>query len=100
MLIGSAQTVLSSLGYELDCRSEAFGYLRDSSDLLSQPEQLRLRMQEDGYLYLRGLLNPQWVWQARFEIAAQLAAEGCLAVGSPMMDCIARPGLTIDLSLI
>jgi len=96
MLIGSAQTVLSSLGYELDCRSEAFGYLRDSSDLLSQPEQLRLRMQEDGYLYLRGLLNPQWVWQARFEIAAQLAAEGCLAVGSPMMDCIARPGLTMS----
>lgn len=95
---------LSSLGYELDCRSEAFGYLRDSSDLLSKPDELRLRMQEDGYLYLRGLLNSQEVWQARQEIATRLAAENSLAADSPVLDCIAKPGLKMsfrpDLALI
>lgn len=95
---------LSSLGYELDCRSEAFGYLRDSSDLLSKPDELRLRMQEDGYLYLRALLNSQEVWQARQEIATRLAAENSLAADSPVLDCIAKPGLKMsfrpDLALI
>ena len=39
MLIKQTNTALSSLGYELDCREEAFGYLRDSSDVLGKPEQ-------------------------------------------------------------
>src|SRR5919199_4902212 len=95
---------LSSLGYKLDCRSEAFGYLRDSSDLLSKPDELRLRMQEDGYLYIRALLNSQEVWQARQEIATRLAAEGSLEANSPVLDCIAKPGLKMsfrpDLALI
>ncbi|HEY9710175.1 MAG TPA: hypothetical protein V6D48_18350, partial [Oculatellaceae cyanobacterium] len=76
MLIRNAKTVVTSLGYELDSHSQAFGYLRESSDLLSQPDELRLRMQEDGYLYLKALLNSQEVWQARQEIADCLAAEG------------------------
>ena len=59
MLIKQTNTALSSLGYELDCREEAFGYLRDSSDVLGQPEQLRRRMQQDGYLYLKAFLNSQ-----------------------------------------
>ncbi len=86
----------SSLGYELDYRSEAFGRLTDSSDLLSQPDELRLRMQEDGYLYLRAFLNSQAVWQARQEIAACLAAEGSLKSGYPIEDCIARSELKMN----
>jgi hypothetical protein len=96
MLIRQAKTALTSLGYELDSRSEAFGYLRDSSDLLSQPDELRLRMQEDGYLYLKALLNSQEVWQARQEIAACLAAERSLKNGSPVQDCIARTDLKMS----
>ncbi len=96
MLIGEAKTILSSLGHPLDRRFEAFGYLRDSSELLSKPEQLRLLMQEDGYLYLKSLLNSQEVWQARQEIAACLKAEGSLKVGSPLEDCIAKPGLKMS----
>ncbi len=96
MLIRNAKTVLTSLGYQLDCRREAFGYLRESSDLLSQPDELRLRMQEDGYLYLRHFLNSQQVWQARQEIVACLAAEGSLESGSPILDCIAKPGLRMS----
>lgn len=96
MLIGQAKTILSSSGYELDCRPEAFGCLRDSSELLFQPDAVRLRMFEDGYLYIKGLLNAQHVWQARREIAECLAAEGCLADGSPVLDCIAQPGLRMN----
>lgn len=96
MLIGQQKTVLRNLGYELDCSCEAFGCLKDSSDLLNQPEQLRLVMEEDGYLYLRHLLKPEGVWQARQEIAARLAAEGCLEVGTPELDCIAKPGLKMS----
>ncbi|MEG4397219.1 phytanoyl-CoA dioxygenase, partial [Microcoleus sp. BROC3] len=95
MLIRQTKTALSSLGYELDCREEAFGYLRDSSDVLGQPEQLRRRMQQDGYLYLKAFLNSQEVWQARQEIAACLAAEGSLELEGPVLDCIAKPGLNI-----
>jgi len=86
----------SSLGYELDYRCEAFGRLTDSSDLLSQPDELRLRMQEDGYLYLRAFLNSQEVWQARQEIAACLAAEGSLKSGYPIEHCIARSELKMN----
>ncbi len=96
MLISNAKTVLTSLGYELDCHSNAFGCLRDSSDLLSQPDELRLRMQEDGYLYLKALLNSQEVWQARQEIALDLAAEGSLEPSFPIVNCIAKSGLKMS----
>lgn len=88
--------VLTSLGCELDCRVDAFGSLRDSSDFLNQPEELRRRMQEDGYLYLPALINPETVWQARQEIADSLAAEGCLEAGYPVLDCFAKPGLKMS----
>jgi hypothetical protein len=96
MLIRQAKIVLTSLGYELDCHSKAFGSLRDSSDQLFQPDELRLRMQQDGYLYLKNLLNSQEVWQARQELSAWLAAEGSLKVGSSPLDCIAKPELRMS----
>ena len=88
--------LLRSNGYELDCCPEAFGYLKDSSDLLSYPDELRFRMHEDGYLYLRGLLNSQDVWQVRQELATRLAVEGCLEPNFPILDCIAKPGLRMS----
>ncbi|HBL57724.1 MAG TPA: phytanoyl-CoA dioxygenase [Cyanobacteria bacterium UBA8803] len=90
------ETFLTSNDYELDCRPEVFGYLRDSSGLLCQPDCLRLAMLEDGYLYIKGLLDAQQVWQARQDIATYLAAEGSLASGSPVLDCIAQPGLQMS----
>ncbi len=104
MLTGQGKTILSSSGYKLDCCSEAFGYLKDSTDLLLQPDELRFQMQEEGYLYLKAFLDVQQVWQARQEIAAHLAAEGSLAGGFPVEDCIAKPGLKMsfrpDLALL
>jgi hypothetical protein len=96
MLIKQEKTILTSLGYELDCSAQAFGYLQDSSELLAKPEQMRLLMEEEGYLYLKGFLNSQEIWQTRQEIALQLAAEGSLEPGFPVLDCIAKPGLRMS----
>lgn len=51
-------------------------FMRDSSDLLSDPGALRSRMEEDGYLYLHGVLDRQAVYTARIEILTKLASVG------------------------
>jgi hypothetical protein len=96
MLFLNQKRELYSSGYQLDSHPDTFGSLRDSSTLLSTPDELRRRMMEDGYLYLPALLNPQDVWQARFEIASTLAEQGYLEPGYPVMDCVARPGLSMS----
>ncbi|MBP8101668.1 MAG: phytanoyl-CoA dioxygenase family protein [Rhodoferax sp.] len=52
------------------------GEYRDSSDLLAEPEQLRTRLAEDGYLLLRGVLDTATVSAARREIFTRLAEVG------------------------
>lgn len=96
MLTEQKNTILTSLGYELDHRPEAFGYLKDASDLLSKPDALRYQMQEDGYLYIKSLLNTQDVQKARLEIAKILAVEGNLEPGYPLQYCVAKPGLNMS----
>ncbi|HEY9905023.1 MAG TPA: phytanoyl-CoA dioxygenase family protein [Candidatus Sericytochromatia bacterium] len=119
MISLNQKTGLCSLGYELDCHPNAFGHLKNSSDLyqvslkdttplqandtsklnlqsLEIFDELRRRMLEDGYLYLPGLLNPQAIWRARLEIAESLAAEGSLASDYSIMDCVARSGLSMS----
>ena len=43
-----------SAGKILDSEDNGFGLLRDSSGLLANHGELRARLQEDGYLYLKG----------------------------------------------
>ncbi len=74
---------------------DGFGYLRESSDVADDAEALRSRMKEDGYLYLRGLLDPERVLRARLSIAEKLAAEGLLDPASPVKDCVPRPGIEL-----
>ena len=57
---------------------EPVGELRDSSSLAQQPDALRERMAEDGYLLLRGALDREQVLAARAELCAKLAAVGLL----------------------
>ena len=94
MLLLNQKKRLYSLGYELDLK--AFGRLRDSSELVGIPDELRRRMLEDGYLYLPGLLNPQAVLQSRLEIAESLAIQGSLSPDYPIADCVAKPGLRMS----
>ena len=52
------------------------GELIDSSDLLSNPSALRASLQENGYLLLRGAIEPAVALAARREVLTQLAAVG------------------------
>ena len=63
--------------------------LQDSTPLLYNPAALRAQLEEDGYLYLRGLHDPAAVLQTRREILERLAFLGHLDPSAPLMDGIA-----------
>ena len=83
--------VLSS-GRQLDTSEAAFGELRDSSYLVGDAEALRMRMQEDGYLFMRGFFKRDDVLSARKVIVDRLAAEGKLEPGTDPMEAIIKTG--------
>lgn len=91
-MISTQNLHLTSRGYRLDTSPEAFGELRDSSYLAGDGESLRVRIEEDGYLFLRGYLRREEVLAARREIVERLAAEGVLEPGTDPMDAIIRQG--------
>lgn len=78
-------------GRQLITEPTHFAELRDSHHLLGDAEALRARMQEDGYLYLPGLLDVDAVMEARRSVLEKLQAEGALDPGAPLMDGIAAP---------
>ena len=52
-------TTLTSNGAPVPFDAEHFAPLRDSSDVVGDPVELRRRYAEDGYLFLRGYLDPE-----------------------------------------
>ncbi len=62
-----------------DTSPEKFGELRSSNDLLTNPEKLRKRIAEDGYLLLRGLLNVDKVRAARDELLIKMERSGTVS---------------------
>ena len=89
-LVGNLQLV--SVNHRLDTSAEALGELRDSSYLVGDAEALRIRMEEDGYLYLRGFFKREDVMAARAVMVERLAAEGLLQAGTDPMDAIIKTG--------
>lgn len=77
-------------GSLLDTSPQAFGPLRASGDALSDMKELRWRFEQDGYLYLPGLLNRSQVLEARLEMLKKLDAAGCLDPDHPMEDGVAH----------
>ena len=67
---------LRSLGQELEM--EHVGEMCDSSGLRNDPEALRSRMESDGYLLMRGLLDRERVLSTRREVIRRLADNGYL----------------------
>ncbi|MEV7022792.1 phytanoyl-CoA dioxygenase family protein [Kitasatospora sp. NPDC093558] len=65
--------------------------LRDSADVLADTEQLRDRLAEDGYLYLRGVLDRDEIGDVRAELRTALHAAGWLA--DPDRLTVAEPGI-------
>ncbi len=71
---------------------DRLGHLADCNELLQDTDLLRRRMAEDGYLLIRGLLNPDNVQSARTCLLENLAANGQLDVVAPMEKAIINPG--------
>ncbi len=62
------------------------GELRDSSHLRLDPLALRARFNEDGYLFMRGLIDPRKVQHARETILHYMAEHEGLEPGSRPLD--------------
>jgi len=83
-----------SLGIALDDSPSAFGELRDSTSALGDSAELERRLDDDGYLWIRSLLDLEWVLDARRQVVEWLAAQGNLDAGRPIMDAYAAPNAT------
>ena len=70
--------------------------LLDSSDAVNEPALLRRRMEEDGYLFIRGFHDANGVMAARREILELLASQGKLDSRSPLMDGVVNPVIAPD----
>ena len=73
-----------------------FGDLRMSNDALDNRDELWQRMGDDGYLFLKGLLNRDEVLAARQEVMNRLMVAGVLDKRYPAIDGIAAPDKEID----
>ena len=80
-------------GEAMDAGADALGELRHSRDIIRDPEAQRLRLAEDGYLFLPGLLCREEVLEARREVLRRLARAGVVDdTDHPLMDGVVLPG--------
>lgn len=84
-------TLLTSAGMPLGAMESRVGILRSSIELLHQPTMLSQRIEEDGYLFLPGLLDPHLVLRARQPIVTDLAAKGYLNSAYPTDIAVLQP---------
>jgi hypothetical protein len=82
---------ITSFGHALDLGEDKFGFMRDSSDAADDFPELRRRLAEDGYLYMKGYLNRDDVLAARASITERLAAAGMLDDRYPASDAVYKP---------
>ncbi|WP_195574158.1 phytanoyl-CoA dioxygenase family protein [Paenibacillus sp. 1001270B_150601_E10] len=69
---------------QLEMGSRYLTELRCSKDILQDTKALRERLQEDGYLFIRGFHNREEVLQARMEFLRKLESMGRIAPGTPL----------------
>jgi ectoine hydroxylase-related dioxygenase (phytanoyl-CoA dioxygenase family) len=78
----------TSHGHRFETAPSAFGELRDSSGLRDDVAGLRRRMDEDGYLLLRGYLDVESVLAARGELCEKLASVGLIDRRRPATEAV------------
>tara|TARA_B100000212_G_scaffold293465_1_gene235836 strand:+ start:114259 stop:115185 length:927 start_codon:yes stop_codon:yes gene_type:complete len=76
----------------LDMDADKFGALRSSTDAKNDMPELRRRLAEDGYLYMKGYLDRDQVLEARAKILAHLGAKNLLDPAYPKADARCRSG--------
>ena len=84
---GGIEMKLPFLHQEVEVRTD----LRESNDILDDPDALKERIAADGYLLIRGLHDKNTVLTARQQLLEKLAAKGMLAPDTPLMDGIFNP---------
>ncbi|AJQ97781.1 phytanoyl-CoA dioxygenase family protein [Gynuella sunshinyii] len=76
-------------GVKLNPSPEYLGELRDSSNILSDADALKARMDEEGYLFFPGLIEREKVLKARREILLKYATIGEIdSINHDVMDSI------------
>ncbi|MDX2110243.1 MAG: phytanoyl-CoA dioxygenase family protein [Verrucomicrobiota bacterium] len=83
--------LLSSLGHELQASPESFGFIEPSNDLLDDPEALRARLDNEGYLYIKNFFDLELIEAGRRSILEKLGAEGLLDPESDLMEGVISP---------
>ena len=90
------QTELYFRGQKMDTSTQAFGELQSSTRLVKNNDwdSLRRRFEQDGYLYLPGLLDRQDVLAARQEALQRLDQMGYLDPRYPLLEGVSKAGVT------
>jgi hypothetical protein len=87
---------LTASGYELDQRQEAFGRFRDSSADIDRTMALRERLESDGYLFFRNVIDKRVLSEVREVFVSELAGMDVLATDVPSSSGLrARPGANL-----
>lgn len=79
---------LTSNGVRLDTSPEMFGELTSANHMLNDVNAMRQQMDEEGYLFFRGLIDRQDVLAARREVLLKFATVGELDPQFDVMDAI------------
>lgn len=65
-----------------------------SNDIIDSPDALKQRAENDGYLFFKGLIEPERLLNVRKQILELCKEAGWLAEGTDAMDGIACPGVS------
>jgi hypothetical protein len=87
---------LRSYDHDLDSENNKIGRLRSSADVADDIPELRRRMEEDGYLYMKGYLDREKVLEARAAILAELAKQDKLDPNYPIEASRCLPEATLE----
>ncbi len=82
--------------HQLEMGGKYIGEMRESNNLLDDPAALRARLDDDGYLLIRGLHDREAVMKARRQMFEKLAALQTFAPGAPLMDGVINPASDKD----
>jgi hypothetical protein len=82
-------------GHPVPTDPESFGFLRDSRDALGDVEELRRRLNQDGYLYVPGFFDREAVREVRLSLCRRLAEDDLLDPAFPIEDAIAKEGVQV-----
>jgi len=77
---------------ELELGGTYLGTLREANALLNDTDALMARMEEEGYLLIRGLHRPEKVAAARRAILENLDSNEQIDRSHPLMDGVVAPG--------